>query len=142
MRSAVLSVMVFPLCSRVSTPPAGRSERCQTGAVSRSVLEQARAGDERAFAELVGPHRRELRAHCYRMLGSFADAEDLLQETLTAAWRGRAGFEERASLRTWLYRIATNRCLNAIRDRRRAPAEPVPPFEPPEPTARDRKSVV
>ena len=66
------------------------------------------------------------------MLGSLVDAEDLLQETLVAAWRGLDGFAGRSSLRTWLYRIATNRCLNAIRDaKRRQPAEPVPPFDPP-----------
>src|SRR5688572_28587200 len=65
------------------------------------------------------------------------DAEDVLQETLLAAWRGLAGFEQRASLRTWLYRIATNRCRNAVRDSgRRAPSEPMPPFQPPEPTRR------
>jgi RNA polymerase sigma-70 factor (TIGR02960 family) len=84
-----------------------------------------------AFEELVGPHRRELLAHCYRLLGSLTDAEDALQETLLAAWRGLDGFEGRSSLRTWLYRIATNRCLNA---RRRIPPAPAPPFEPPPPT--------
>lgn len=95
-----------------------------------SVLAAARAGDAEAFAELVGPHRRELHAHCYRMLGRLDDADDLVQETLTAAWLGLPGFEERASLRTWLYRIATTRCLNAIRDRgRRPPPAPVPPFD-------------
>jgi RNA polymerase sigma-70 factor (ECF subfamily) len=88
-----------------------------------------------SFAELVEPYRRELHVHCYRLLGSLTDAEDVLQEALLAAWRGLAGFEGRASLRTWLYRIATNRCLNAIRDRK-APTDPVPPFEPPEPTHR------
>jgi RNA polymerase sigma-70 factor (ECF subfamily) len=85
-------------------------------------IEQARAGDERAFATLVEPYRRELQLHCYRMLGSLQDAEDLLQETLLAAWRGLGGFEQRASLRAWLYRIATNRCLNAVRERGRRPA--------------------
>jgi RNA polymerase sigma-70 factor (TIGR02960 family) len=85
-------------------------------------IEQAKAGDERAFAALVEPHRHELQLHCYRMLGSLQDAEDLVQETLLAAWRGLAGFEERASLRAWLYRIATNRCLNALRERVRRPA--------------------
>jgi RNA polymerase sigma-70 factor (TIGR02960 family) len=81
----------------------------------------ARAGDEHAFGELVKPFERELRLHCYRMLGSLQDAEDLLQETLLAAWRGLDGFEQRASLRAWLYRIATNRCLNALRERGRRP---------------------
>jgi RNA polymerase sigma-70 factor (ECF subfamily) len=85
-------------------------------------IEHAQAGDERAFAALVEPHRRELQLHCYRMLGSLQDAEDLLQETLLAAWRGFGGFEQRASLRAWLYRIATNRCLNALRERGRRPA--------------------
>jgi RNA polymerase sigma-70 factor (ECF subfamily) len=85
-------------------------------------LERAKAGDERAFATLAEPFRRELQLHCYRLLGSVQDAEDLVQETLLAAWRGLDGFEERASLRSWLYRIATNRSLNAIRERGRRPA--------------------
>lgn len=85
-------------------------------------LQSAKAGDERAFADVVAPFERELRLHCYRMLGSLQDAEDLVQETLLAAWRGLGEFEERASLRAWLYRIATNRCLNALRDRGRRPA--------------------
>ena len=105
--------------------------------MSRSTLDQARAGDEQAFQELITPHVGELRLHCYRMLGSLADAEDLLQETLLAAWRGLDNFAGRSSLRAWLYRIATNRCINAIRDtKRRRPVEPVPPFDPPEPSRR------
>jgi RNA polymerase sigma-70 factor (TIGR02960 family) len=92
---------------------------------------------EVTFDDLVAEHRRELLVHCYRLLGSVSDAEDVLQEALLAAWRGLDGFEGRASLRTWLYRIATNRCLNALRDRgRRIPPEPQPPFQPPEPSRR------
>jgi len=86
-------------------------------------LERARSGDEAAFRELFEPHRRELQLHCYRILGSVQDAEDMLQETLLAAWRGIDQFEGRSSLRTWLYRIATNRCLNALRDSGRRPPE-------------------
>jgi RNA polymerase sigma-70 factor (ECF subfamily) len=105
--------------------------------VTSSALERARQGSEQAFRELVDPYRPELHLHCYRMLGSLVDADDLFQETLLAAWRGLHGFAGRSSLRTWLYRIATNRCLNALRDqRRRAPAEPVPPFVPPLPSRR------
>ncbi|HEX2680437.1 MAG TPA: sigma-70 family RNA polymerase sigma factor, partial [Candidatus Dormibacteraeota bacterium] len=91
--------------------------------VSETVLSRARAGDEDAFHELIDPYRAELQLHCYRILGSLQDAEDQLQETLLAAWRGLEGFEERTTLRSWLYRIATNRCLNALRDRRRRPQE-------------------
>lgn len=82
-------------------------------------LAAAQAGDHDAFAELVGPHRRELRVHCYRMLGSADDAEDALQESLVAAWRGIGGFEERSSLRAWLYRVATNVCLRLADQRKR-----------------------
>jgi RNA polymerase sigma-70 factor (TIGR02960 family) len=105
--------------------------------VTADLLSRARAGDGEAFRELTGPHRRELQVHCYRMLGSFADAEDAVQETMLAAWQGLGGFtEERASLRTWLYKIATNRCLNARRAASRRPAKEwdVPKVEPPEPT--------
>ncbi|WP_237771447.1 RNA polymerase subunit sigma-70 [Kribbella sp. ALI-6-A] len=105
--------------------------------MTSSVLELARGGDERAFQELTAPYFRELHLHCYRMLGSVTDADDLMQEILLAAWSGLAGFAGRSSVRTWLYRIATNRCLNAIRaGKRRPPTEPMPPFEPPEPTRR------
>jgi RNA polymerase sigma-70 factor (TIGR02960 family) len=110
---------------------------CDDAVVSEATLVRARAGDAAAFGELIDPYRRELHLHCYRILGSLTDAEDILQEALLAAWRGLEGFEGRASLRAWLYRVATNRCLNALRDRgRRRPPEPVPPFEPPEPTRR------
>src|SRR5438034_2895345 len=85
-------------------------------------LERAKGGNDGAFASLGEPFRRELQLHCYRLLGSVQDAEDLVQETLLAAWRGLDGFEERASLRSWLYSIATNRSLNAIRERGRRPA--------------------
>ena len=103
--------------------------------VAADLMSRARAGDGEAFRELTEPYRRELQLHCYRMLGSFQDAEDALQETMLAAWQGLGGFEGRASLRTWLYRIATNRCLNARRSASRRPKEwNVPGVEPPEPT--------
>src|SRR5437762_5849369 len=96
-----------------------RNERTMMKA---DLLPRAREGDGEAFQELVQPHRRELQVHCYRMLGSMADAEDAVQETMLAAWQGIGGFtEERASLRTWLYTIATNRCLNARRAASRRP---------------------
>jgi RNA polymerase sigma-70 factor (TIGR02960 family) len=99
-------------------------------------ISRARAGDGGAFRELTEPYRRELQVHCYRMLGSFADAEDAVQDTLLAAWQGLGGFEGRSSLRTWLYRIATNRCLNALRSASRRPAAEwnIPGVQPPEPT--------
>ena len=78
-----------------------------------------RLGDEAAFAALTEPYRRQLHLHCYRMLGSFDEAEDLVQETLLRAWRGRAGFEGRSTVKTWLYRIATNACLDHIESRSR-----------------------
>jgi RNA polymerase sigma-70 factor (ECF subfamily) len=102
--------------------------------VSKDALRRARAGDENAFRELVESHRAELQLHCYRILGSLQDAEDAVQDTLIAAWRGLTRFEERASLRAWLYRIATNRCLNMLRDCRRRPKEVPSMVEPPEPT--------
>lgn len=106
--------------------------------MSGSLLQRAQAGDQQAFADLTAPHRRELHRHCYRLLGSITDADDLLQETLVAAWRGLPGFAGRSTLRVWLYRIGTNRCLNAIRDgKRRPPTVPVPPFEPPPPSRHD-----
>jgi RNA polymerase sigma-70 factor (ECF subfamily) len=86
-------------------------------------LARARAGSEEAFRELTDPYRRELQVHVYRIVGSAQDAEDLVQETLFAAWRGLAQFEERASVRAWLYRIATNRSLDALRARSRRPEE-------------------
>ena len=100
------------------------------------LLDRARAGDGEAFQALTEPYRRELQVHCYRMLGSVHDAQDALQDSLLSAWQGLAGFEQRASLRTWLYRIATNRCLNLRRaaGRRQAGELIVPGIEAPEPT--------
>ena len=92
--------------------------------------------DSETFQRLVEPYVSELRVHCYRILGSVPDAEDVLQETLMAAWRGLPRFEQRSSLRVWLYRIATNRCLNALRSRARRPEELRSMTEPPEPTRR------
>src|SRR6476469_9995873 len=100
------------------------------------LLSRARGGDSDAFDAATAPHRRELLVHCYRLLGSVHDAEDVLQETMLAAWQGLGEFEARSSLRTWLYRIATNRCLNARRAARRRPPEQwnVPGVRPPKPT--------
>ena len=107
--------------------------------MSEALLERARAGDETAFRALTEPHFRELHVHCYRLLGSVQDAEDLVQETLLAAWRGLGEFEGRSSLRSWLYRIATNRCLNAMRASAARPRRVIgtgPPPDAPEPTRR------
>ena len=104
--------------------------------MTADLITRARAGDGDAFRELTDPYRRELQVHCYRMLGSLQDAEDVLQETWLAAWQALGGFEQRASIRTWLYRIATNRCLNAFRSASRRPAKEwdIPQVEPPEPS--------
>ena len=104
--------------------------------VAADLISRARAGDGEAFRALTEPYRRELQVHCYRMLGSVQDAEDALQDTLVAAWQGLGGFGAHASIRTWLYRIATNKCLNALRAARRRPAKAwdIPGVEPPEPT--------
>ena len=134
-------------------PPGGRPVRRPAGAYTRwkydkvreegdarvvaaDQIARARAGDGDAFRALTEPYLRELQVHCYRMLGSFQDAEDALQNTLLTAWQSLGGFEGRASLRTWLYRIATNRCLDARRAASRRPAKEwnVPGVEPPEPT--------
>ncbi len=105
-----------------------------TGAATddRALLEQARGGDEDAFTRLVDPHRRELHAHCYRMLGSVHDAEDALQDALLRAWRAIARFEGRSSLRSWLYTIATNTCLDqiALRPKRVLPIDYGPATDP------------
>ena len=104
--------------------------------MTEQTLARARAGDEDAFRELTDPYRRELQLHVYRIVGSAQDAEDLLQETLLAAWRGLERFEGRASVRAWLYRIATNRSLDALRASRRRPEDLPRMTEPPEPTRR------
>jgi RNA polymerase sigma-70 factor (ECF subfamily) len=98
----------------------------------QELLEAARDGDEDAFRRIVESHRAALHAHCYRMLGSLHDAEDALQETLLRAWRGLSGFSGRSSFRTWLYRIATNTCLDAIarRPKRVLPVDYGPPAAP------------
>ena len=103
--------------------------------MSDTALIRARAGDHQAFAALTDPYRRELQLHCYRILGQVQDAEDAMQETLLSAWSALESFEERSTLRSWLYRIATNRCLNMLRDSGRRPATAVGPAStPPEPT--------
>src|SRR6478735_9087235 len=99
------------------------------------LIARAQAGDAEAFRALTEPHRRELQVHCYRMLGSLQDAEDAAQDVMLSAWQGIAGFEERASIRTWLYRIATNRCLDVLRSSARRPAKEwdIPGVTPPPP---------
>jgi RNA polymerase sigma-70 factor, ECF subfamily len=115
----------------VKADPTTTSPSTETPRV-QELLRAARTGDQDAFATLIEPYRRELHAHCYRMLASHADAEDALQETLLRAWRGLARFQERSSLRSWLYRIATNRCLTAIerRPKRVVPIDYAPPADP------------
>jgi RNA polymerase sigma-70 factor (TIGR02960 family) len=109
--------------------------QCEDLVVNERLLMRAAQGDEAAFRDLTDPHRRELQVHCYRILGSMQDAEDVLQETLLAAWRGLERFEQRSSLRAWLYRIATNRSLNALRDAGRRPPPALEfPFDTPQPT--------
>src|SRR3954465_3910013 len=98
----------LPLRMTMTTPATGPSPR------ERALLAAARGGDENAYALLVEPHRRELRAHCYRMLGSIHDADDAVQDALLRAWRGLPRFEGRSSTRSWLYKITTNACLSAI----------------------------
>jgi len=114
----------------------GSVEMMESDVVTTDLIARAQAGDGEAFRQVVEPYRRELQLHCYRMLGSLQDAEDALQETLLSAWRGIGAFQGLASIRTWLYRVATNRCLNILRGtRRRPPMETPPPdFQPPEPS--------
>src|SRR5262249_36136254 len=135
----------WPPARRPVRPPAGAYTRWKCDKVQEEgdarvatadLITRARAGDGGAFRELTEPYLRELQVHCYRMLGSFQDAEDALQNTLFTAWQSLDGFEGRASLRTWLYQIATHRCLDARRAASRRPAKEwdVPGVEPPEPT--------
>src|SRR5262249_34461537 len=113
-----------PVCGSVGVDiEVDMEERRDARVVTADLISRARAGDGEAFGRLVEPYRRELQVHCYRMLGSFQDAEDALQDALLAAWHGLAGFEGRASFRTWLYRIATNRCLDGLRAASRRPAK-------------------
>jgi RNA polymerase sigma-70 factor (ECF subfamily) len=108
--------------------------------MTEDLIARARAGSEDGFQQLIAPHRDELQLHCYRILGSVHDAEDALQETLLSAWRGLGDFEQRASVRTWLYRVATNSSLKVLRARRRSPTVdrplPDPGLDLPEPSRR------
>src|SRR5215203_574718 len=106
----------------------------QSTVEQRELLETARSGSEDAYHRLVEPHRAELHAHCYRMLGSVQDAEDALQEALVRAWKGLPKFEGRSSVRSWLYRIATNTSLDAIgrRPKRVIPVDYAPAADPDE----------
>jgi RNA polymerase sigma-70 factor (ECF subfamily) len=114
----------------------------EDGRVNAELLSLARSGDERAFAQLTDGYRQELQVHCYRILGSVQDAEDCLQETLLGAWQALGSFEERASLRTWLHRIATNRCLNMLRSASRRPRSEGRSFDVPLPDPTNAGEVV
>ena len=105
--------------------------------MTEDLIGRVKTGDEHAFRQLIGPYQGELKLHCYRILGSAQDAEDALQETLLAAWRGLAEFEGRSSVRTWLYRVATSCCLKALRSASRRPPMnwPPPGVQPPEPSS-------
>jgi RNA polymerase sigma-70 factor (ECF subfamily) len=124
---------------KLALDPAVSRQQARGMSAEELSLDAAQGGDEAAFARLVEPYRRELRAHCYRMSGSVHDADDLLQDSLLRAWRGLPRFERRSSLRTWLYRVTTTACLDALDKRgpRLLPEDlgpakgPSDPFEPP-----------
>src|SRR5262245_24203213 len=103
------------------TEQSAHAQRREHGDIATDLIDRARTGDDDAFRDLVEPYRHELQLHCYRLLGSMHDAEDAVQETLLAAWQGLGTFEGRSSIRTWLYRIATSRCLNLLRAERSRP---------------------
>ena len=117
----------LPVWMQMTTPATGPTPR------ERELLAAARAGDENAYAQLVEPHRRELHAHCYRMLGSIHDADDAVQDAMLRAWRGLPRFEGRSSTRSWLYTITTNACLNAIARRPKGRVLPIDFGEPADP---------
>jgi RNA polymerase sigma-70 factor (ECF subfamily) len=125
---------ISPLAGVITCDGGERERWWEDATVTEQTLARARAGDEDAFRELTDPYRRELQVHVYRIIGSAQDAEDLLQETLLAAWRGLEQFQGRASVRAWLYRIATNRSLDALRASRRRPQDRPGMPEMPEPT--------
>src|SRR6202050_1739394 len=130
-----------PTASILSEEPNGLRKEEKRGCPpmemdTTDLIARARAGDHNAFRDLVQGHSHELQVHCYRILGSLQDAEDALQETLVSAWRNLGEFGQQSSLRTWLYKIATNRCLSMLRADSRRPriATPLPQATLPEPT--------
>src|SRR5215467_1848429 len=123
--SAEYSLVRRDVCDQVRALRSSCSARPQWPRGLRTLLTRARTGDREAFRQLVEPYRHHLQLHCYRILGSVHDAGDALQETLLSAWQGLGGFEERASVRTWLYRVATNCCLKVQRSRRQRGADRV-----------------
>src|SRR5262245_12790756 len=118
----------------MTTVPGTGGRGCEGGLVNADLLTRALAGDGEAFGELVEPYRRELQVHCYRFLGSAQDAEAAAQAALLGAWQGLEGCEGRAAVRTWLYRVATSRCLHALRAASRRPPMSWPDLVLPEPT--------
>src|SRR5437667_2475321 len=130
-----LNLVPVGVSTAVGVSAARWGREAEDGGVQGELLSRARSGDDVAFEELVRPYHQELQAHCYRILGSATDAEDAFQESLTAAWKGLAGSEGRASLRPGLYRLATSRCLNMVRASRRSlVSATLMDTEPPEPS--------